>query len=112
MSVRERHDVTVRCYETMGVPNTTATCSCGQSQNYMPGRAKREGFRDDLDAAQAWAKRHREHPRKCFRCWYTYYGWVGSSSPVCVRCGHPNPNYDSDRDLHTPRRPDDRRTRD
>jgi hypothetical protein len=27
------------------------------------------------------------------RCWFAYRGWVGSSSPKCVRCGRPNPNY-------------------
>lgn len=34
----------------------------------------------------------------CGRHWFAYYGWVGSSSPVCRRCGAPNPNYDEDRD--------------
>lgn len=33
-----------------------------------------------------------------FRHWFTYYGWPGSSSPVCVRCGAENPRYDRDRD--------------
>lgn len=33
------------------------------------------------------------------RHWFTYYGWVGSSSPVCRRCHAPNPNYDPDRDV-------------
>ena len=32
------------------------------------------------------------------RHWFAYYGWPGSSSPVCVRCGAPNPRYDKDRD--------------
>jgi hypothetical protein len=27
------------------------------------------------------------------RHFFAYYGWVGSSSPVCRRCGHPNPKY-------------------
>lgn len=30
--------------------------------------------------------------------WWAYYGFVGSSSPTCVRCEAPNPNYDPDRD--------------
>jgi hypothetical protein len=34
--------------------------------------------------------------RLCAIHWFTYYGWVGSSSPVCVRCGAPNPRYDAD----------------
>jgi hypothetical protein len=25
--------------------------------------------------------------------WFAYYGWVRSSSPVCVRCGAENPRY-------------------
>lgn len=33
-----------------------------------------------------------------WRHWFTYYGHVGSSSPTCVRCGGPNPNYDAGRD--------------
>lgn len=33
------------------------------------------------------------------RHWFAYRGWVGSSSPVCIRCGTPNPNYDPDRDI-------------
>lgn len=32
-------------------------------------------------------------------CWFAYYGWVGSSSPVCVRCGRPNPNYRPEDDV-------------
>jgi hypothetical protein len=32
------------------------------------------------------------------RCWFAYYGWVGSSAPTCRRCGHPNPRYDVERD--------------
>jgi hypothetical protein len=32
------------------------------------------------------------------RHWFAYYGYVGSSSPVCVRCGAPNPNYRPDDD--------------
>ena len=32
------------------------------------------------------------------RHWYAYYGWVGSSSPTCVRCGAPNPDYAPERD--------------
>lgn len=32
------------------------------------------------------------------RHWFAYYGWVGSSAPVCRRCGAPNPYYDRDRD--------------
>lgn len=32
--------------------------------------------------------------------WYAYYGYVGTSSPTCVRygCDAPNPHYDPDRD--------------
>lgn len=38
-------------------------------------------------------------PRRCpGRCWFAYYGWVGSSSPKCVRCGRANPNYRPDDD--------------
>jgi hypothetical protein len=36
------------------------------------------------------------------RHWYAYYGWVGSSSPVCVRCGEPNPNYRREDDVKLP----------
>lgn len=32
------------------------------------------------------------------RHWFAYYGWVGSSSPICRRCGAANPDYDRDRD--------------
>ena len=32
------------------------------------------------------------------RHWFAYWGYVGSSSPVCVRCGAPNPNYRPDDD--------------
>lgn len=32
------------------------------------------------------------------RHWFAYRGHVGSSSPTCVRCSEPNPNYDPDRD--------------
>lgn len=32
------------------------------------------------------------------RHWFTYYGQVGSSSPVCRRCGAPNPAYRPDDD--------------
>lgn len=27
------------------------------------------------------------------RHWFTYYGWVGSSSPSCRHCGADNPKY-------------------
>jgi hypothetical protein len=33
------------------------------------------------------------------RHWFTYYGWVGSSSPVCRWCGAPNPNYRPEDDM-------------
>jgi hypothetical protein len=26
-----------------------------------------------------------------FRHWFSFYGWPGFRSPVCVRCGAPNP---------------------
>jgi hypothetical protein len=46
--------------------------------------------------------RHSDWLGKCgygfSRHWFTYYGWPGSSSPTCVRCGVPNPKYDPDRD--------------
>lgn len=34
--------------------------------------------------------------RRCpgnLRHWFVYRGWVGSSSPTCVRCEAPNPSY-------------------
>lgn len=34
------------------------------------------------------------------RCWFAYYGWVGSSSPTCRRCGRPNPRYRPEDDPH------------
>lgn len=38
--------------------------------------------------------------RRCrSRCWFAYYGWPGSSSPVCVRCGRPNPRYRPEDDV-------------
>lgn len=37
------------------------------------------------------------------RHWFAFYGYVGSSSPVCVRCGAPNPGYRPDDDPITPR---------
>lgn len=37
-------------------------------------------------------------PRPCLRHWFTYYGFPGSSSPVCLRCGAPNPRYRRDDD--------------
>lgn len=37
------------------------------------------------------------------RHWYAYYGHVGSSSPCCVRCGHPNPRYNPNRDTKATR---------
>jgi hypothetical protein len=53
--------VVIRCYETMGVPNSLAEClQCGTKKSYYPGQAKREGFRSDLDAAESWAAQHRE----------------------------------------------------
>jgi hypothetical protein len=35
------------------------------------------------------------------RHWFAYFGWVGSSSPTCVRygCDAPNPNYRPDDDF-------------
>lgn len=33
-----------------------------------------------------------------YRHWFAYPRQVGSSSPVCVRCGEPNPNYRPDDD--------------
>jgi hypothetical protein len=33
-----------------------------------------------------------------YRHFYAYYGWVGSSSPECRRCGAPNNTYDPSRD--------------
>ena len=33
------------------------------------------------------------------RHWFAYRGSVGSSSPVCIRCGIDNPNYDPNRDI-------------
>jgi hypothetical protein len=39
------------------------------------------------------------------RCWYAYYGYPGSSSPVCVRCGHPNPRYRQEDDPFQPSAP-------
>ncbi len=32
------------------------------------------------------------------RHWFAYWGEVGTSSPVCRRCGEPNPNYRPDDD--------------
>jgi hypothetical protein len=32
------------------------------------------------------------------RHWFAYYGCVGSSSPVCRKCGAENEHYDQDRD--------------
>lgn len=37
-------------------------------------------------------------PRCGARCWFAYYGWVGSSAPTCRRCGRPNPHYRPDDD--------------
>lgn len=51
--------VDVRCYETMGVPNSEAECNvCGLRTTYFPRRAREEGFDSDFAAAQAWAKAH------------------------------------------------------
>lgn len=36
--------------------------------------------------------------RRCGIHWFAYYGVVGSSSPICVRCGAPNPRYRPDDD--------------
>jgi hypothetical protein len=36
----------------------------------------------------------------CIRHWFAYFGEVGSSSPVCVRCGAPNPHYRPEDDTH------------
>lgn len=58
-------EVTVRCYNTMGIPNSVGACgSCGATETYFPGRAKREGFKSDLDAAEAWVKKHMCPPKK------------------------------------------------
>jgi hypothetical protein len=38
------------------------------------------------------------------RHWFAYYGSPGTSSPVCVRCGAPNPRYRSHDDVRA-RRP-------
>lgn len=35
------------------------------------------------------------------RCWFTYYGWVGSSSPVCRHCKRPNPHYRPNDDIRS-----------
>lgn len=32
------------------------------------------------------------------RHWFAYYGWPGSSAPICRRCEWPNPKYDAHRD--------------
>jgi len=32
-------------------------------------------------------------PRCGARCWFAYYGIVGSSAPTCRRCGRDNPHY-------------------
>jgi len=42
------------------------------------------------------------------RHWFAYYGWPGTSSPVCLRCGASNPNYAPERD---PRRGEENRPR-
>lgn len=37
--------------------------------------------------------------RRCGgRCWFAYYGWVGSSAPTCRKCGRQNPHYRPDDD--------------
>lgn len=42
-------------------------------------------------------------PRCGARCWFAYYGIVGSSAATCRRCGRSNPNYRPDDDpLRTP----------
>lgn len=43
-------------------------------------------------------------PMCWYRHWFAYTGQVGTSSPVCVRCGEPNPNYDPTRDTQPARR--------
>lgn len=58
MTVHE-HKTTIRCFETMGVPNTVAECSCGDKKSYYPSQAEREGYDNDLAAAQDWAYKHR-----------------------------------------------------
>lgn len=51
--------VQIRCYETMGIPNSVALCSiCKVTTTYFPGRAEREGFSSDYAAAEAWASKH------------------------------------------------------
>jgi len=55
-----RPDVHVRCYETMGVPNSVAVCAdCKETKSYYPLQAEREGFRSDYAAAEAWACQHK-----------------------------------------------------
>lgn len=41
------------------------------------------------------------------RHWFTYYGRVGMASPVCVRCGAPNPRHIPDEEINSSRSSDD-----
>lgn len=52
------HSVRVRCYETLGVPNSQAVCTCGEQKTYYPREAKELGFVSDLAAADDWASQH------------------------------------------------------
>ena len=59
MGEEKKPAVQVRCYETMGIPNSVATCSaCKATVTYFPGRAERDGFTSDYVAAEAWARQH------------------------------------------------------
>jgi hypothetical protein len=78
--------------------------ACNKGHDYTPentrmGTNGRECRVCHADREREYRKRRRLPPcRGHRRHWFVYYGEVGTSAPVCQRCGIANPNYDWRRD--------------